>query len=68
MNCLPSKPELKRLGYGRERPVLVGMGTSRRGVNQRQNSANPRFNLNSFFFSFAKPYTFRYKSAVTNGV
>ena len=24
MNCLPSKPELKRLGYGRERPVLVG--------------------------------------------
>ena len=23
MNCLTSKPELKRLGYGRERPVLV---------------------------------------------
>jgi hypothetical protein len=23
MNCLPSKPELKRLGYGRERPILV---------------------------------------------
>ena len=22
MNCLPSKPELKRLGYGRERPLL----------------------------------------------
>ena len=23
MNYLPSKPELKRLGYGRERPILV---------------------------------------------
>ena len=24
MNCPPSKPELNWLGYGRERPVLVG--------------------------------------------
>ena len=45
MNYLPSKFELKRFWYGRERPVLVE-GTSREGLNQRAKMAKARINLN----------------------